>query len=77
MKLKPLTDLTGPINYHRRVLMVRRDHDQRGALVASAYLGTMAGVVCMRDWGSMAIPEPDGYVEPIEIEEDDEPSADD
>jgi hypothetical protein len=66
MKLKPLTDLTGD-KYHRRVLMVHKDPTTGCA--ASAYMGTMAGVHTMQSWGSVAPPLPDGYVEPIEIED--------
>jgi len=69
IKLRPLSELTGD-NYHRRVLMIRRD--QASGCVASAYMGSMAGVQCMADWGDVSIPKPDGWVEPIEIEEDED-----
>jgi hypothetical protein len=68
IKLRPLSELTGD-NYHRRVLMIRRD--QASGCVASAYLGTMAGVHCLAHWGEHGF-VPDGWVEPIEIDDDGE-----
>jgi hypothetical protein len=69
IKLRPLSELTGD-NYYRRVLMIRRD--QARGCVSSAYMGTMAGVEAVAGWGKLSVPKPDGWVDPIEIEEDGE-----
>lgn len=74
IKLRPLSELTGD-QLHRRVLMVRKDHVTD--CVKNAYLGTMAGENALKDWTTLHYELPDGWCEPIEIEVDDEPSADD